>query len=131
MWKIFKKYKNNNVETFYFKEVAKRDSNGVVIDFNGFKNTKVKIDKEKNLFYFDDNKEVQAWKIISSIVENVEFNLKTFTVETTNFGVQKIIIFNNSKMTIRSEDLDNGVKHIYGKSGSLYEEHCELLHKMG
>lgn len=131
MWQVLKKYTNKNVETYYFKEIAKRDNSGYVVDFNGFRNTKVKIDKERMFFYFEENCFESTWKIVSSINENKEFNLKTFMVETNNGLLKKVIIFNNAKMTIRSEDLEDGVKHIYGKSGSLYEEHSELLQRMG
>jgi hypothetical protein len=57
--------------------------------------------------------------------------LKQFTVEAENRTMKNIIIFNNAKMTIRNENLVNGIKHIYGKPGSLYEEHGELLGKIG
>jgi len=132
MWKIIKKYlSNNNMDTYYFKENATIDVDGSVIAFNNFKNTKVQIDKEQRLFYFEENNNEHTWSINSEIIENEELNLKQFTVETENSTQKKIIIFNNAKMTIRNEKLVNGIKHIYGKSGSLYEEHGQLLGKIG
>lgn len=131
MWKIIKQYLNSNVETFYFKENATIDCDGEVIDFDDYKNSKVQIDKEQMLFYFEENQHEYTWRINSEIVENKELNLKQFTVETENRTLKKIIIFNDAKMTIRNENLLDGIKHVYGKSGSLYEEHGQLLGRLG
>jgi len=131
MWKILKKNSNKNLETYYFKDNATRDCDGWVVDFNSAKNTKVQIDKDRMLLYFEENKNEYVWKIISEIKENVAFNLKQFTVETELKERKRIIIFNNVKMTIRNEELIDGVKRIYGKPGSLYEEYSEYLGKIG
>ena len=79
------------------------------------------------IMLFEENKNEYVWKIISEIKENVAFNLKQFTVETELKTPKRIIIFNNVKMTIRNEELIDGVKRIYGKPGSLYEEYSELF----
>lgn len=131
MWKVLKQQANKNIDTFYFKEVAKRNREGYVTEFNDLKNTKVQINRNLNYFYFEENKEEFTWKIISEIENNHEFNLKQFTAVTEFGTIKKITIFNNAKMTIRNESLEDGVKHIYGKPGSLYEEHCELLGQLG
>ena len=131
MWKIIKKYINNNMETYYFKENATIDTDGNVIDFDDFKNTKAQIDSDQMLFHFEENNNEHTWNINSEIIENEEFDLKHFTVQAENRILKKIIIFNNAKMTIRNENLLDGVKHVYGKHGSLYEEHGQLLGKLG
>ncbi len=131
MWKIIKKYLNSNVETFYFKENATIDVDGSVMEFNDFNNTKVQIDKDQMLFHFEENENEHTWSINSEIIENKESDLKYFTVETENRILKKIIIFNNAKMTIRNENVVDGVDQVYGKPGSLYEEHGQLLGKLG
>lgn len=131
MWKVLKKYINNNIDTYYFKENATVDGDGSIIDFDEVNNSKAQIDKEHMLFYFEENNNEHTWRINSEIIENEELNLKQFTVEAENRILKKIIIFNDVKMTIRNESLIDGVKHVYGKPGSLYEEHGQLLERLG
>jgi len=131
MWVIIKKYLNNNIDTYYFKENATIDVDGSIIDFDDFKHTKVQIDKGQMLFHFKENDNEHTWRIISEVIENENFNLKQFTIEAENRTLKKVIIFNNVKMTIRNENLVEGIKHVYGKPGSLYEEHSKLLGKFG
>jgi hypothetical protein len=130
MWKLLKKHLKKNIETYYFKEIATRDNDGYVTNFKPFKNTKAQIDKDLMLFHIEKNKKLSTFKIISEIDKNDSFNLKMFNIKDLDGTIKRVIIFNDTKMTLRSENLEDGVKHIYGKPGSLYEEHSELLQRI-
>jgi len=125
MWEILKKHSNKNLETYYFKENATRDTDGYIVDFQNYKNTKVEIDNEQKLFHIQDNKDEYTWGIIDKS-ENKEFNLKYFIVEDESKNLKKITIFNNDKLTIKNNNSFKSVKHIFGRPGCLYEEQFEL-----